>query len=109
MKTADDQKLSQIISFLKAEYKPIRLFLYGSRAHETHHSESDYDFVMVLSAFESKDRYQMMSAISSKLWKDLNVEVQVWAYSENDFLDWMDEFSSIPETALNTGREIELG
>jgi hypothetical protein len=35
--------------------------------------------------------------------------VQVWIYSEAEFNDWKDEFSSIPETALNTGKEIELG
>lgn len=106
---SEDQKLLQIISYLKSEYKPLRLFLYGSRAHGTHRPDSDYDFVMVLPTFESKNRYQTMSAISSRLWKDLDVEVQVWTYSEVDFLDWKDEFSSIPETALNTGREIELG
>ena len=106
---SENYKLSQIISYLKTEYHPLRLFLYGSRAQDTHNSESDYDFVMVLPVFESKNRHSVMSEISSKFWMDLKVEVQVWTYSETDFLDWMDEFSSIPETALNTGREIELG
>ena len=107
--TSEDQKLSQIISLLKSEYTPTRLFLYGSRANRTYRPDSDYDFVMVLPTIESKNRCMLMSAISSKLWSELDVEVQVWTYSEGDFQDWKDEFSSIPETALNTGREIELG
>ncbi|NJL26259.1 MAG: hypothetical protein HC902_14650 [Calothrix sp. SM1_5_4] len=50
-----------------------------------------------------------MSEISSKFFRELDVEVQIWIYSEEDFEDWKDEFSSIPETALNTGREIDIG
>ena len=53
--TNTDQKLLQIISFLKDKYIPIRLFLYGSRAHGNYRTDSDYDFVMVLSNFESKN------------------------------------------------------
>lgn len=106
---SEEQKLLQITSHLKNTYKPTRLFLYGSRANENYRTDSDYDFVMVLPEFESKNRYDLMASISSKLLQDLDVEVQVWTYSEADFLDWKDEFSSIPETALNTGREIELG
>lgn len=106
---SEDQKLLQIIAYLKKEYKPLRLFLYGSRANGTHRPDSDYDFVMVLSEFDNQKRHQLMSSISSQLWKDLDVAAQVWTYSEASFLDWKDEFSSIPETAVNTGKEIELG
>ena len=106
---SEDQKLLQITSYLKNTYKPTRLFLYGSRANGNYRPDSDYDFVMVLPEFESKNRYDLMTSISSKLWQDLDVEVQVWTYSEADFSDWKDEFSSIPETALTTGREIQLG
>jgi predicted nucleotidyltransferase len=109
MLEAADPTLSLITAALKAEYKPLRLILYGSRAQGTHRPDSDYDFVMVLPKFDRKDRYELMSRISSKLLAELNAEVQVWTYSEEDFNDWKDEFSSIPETAANTGKEIELG
>ncbi len=107
--SSSDKKLSQIISYLKKDFAPLRLFLYGSRANGNHRPDSDYDFVMVVPRFDKKNRYEQMSSISSKLFQQLNVEVQVWTYSEEEFLDWKDEFSSIPETAVNTGREIELG
>lgn len=106
---SEDLKLQQIITSLKNEFHPTRLFLYGSRANGTHRPDSDYDFVLVVPEFDSQQRYEVMSQISSKFWKELDVEVQVWIYSESDFSDWKDEFSSIAETALNTGREVELG
>jgi predicted nucleotidyltransferase len=106
----EDQKIvDQIKKTLKEKYKPLRLFLYGSRANGSARPDSDYDFVMVLSEFDSKNQYELMSSITSTLRNELDVEVQVWTYSEYDFLDWKDEFSSIPETALNTGLELSLG
>lgn len=105
----NDANLKVITERLKEKFKPTRLFLYGSRANGNHKPESDYDFVMVLKDFNSKNRYDLMSEISSIFRNEHGVEVQVWAYAESDFNDWKDEFSSIPETALNTGREIDLG
>jgi predicted nucleotidyltransferase len=105
----DDPHLPNIIESLKKELQPTRLFLYGSRANGKARPDSDYDFVAVVPEFDSKNRYSVMSKISSKLWQDLDVEVQVWVYSETQFEDWKDEFSSIPETALNTGIEVSLG
>jgi predicted nucleotidyltransferase len=104
-----DSKLFKIVESLKKEINPTRLFLYGSRANGNARPDSDYDFVAVVPQFESKKRVEMMSKISSKLWQDLDVEVQVWVYSQAEFDDWKDEFSSIPETALNTGIEVQLG
>jgi predicted nucleotidyltransferase len=67
--------LNKITAALKEEFKPTRLFLYGSNG--THRPDSDYDLVMVLPEFDSTGRYKTMAAISSKLWKELDVEVQV--------------------------------
>lgn len=104
-----DPQLPKIIESLKKELQPTRLFLYGSRASGNARPDSDYDFVAVVPEFDPKNRYDVMSRISSKLWQDLDIEVQVWVYSEAQFDDWKDEFSSIPETALNTGIEVNLG
>ncbi len=109
MSEQTDQVLPKIITSLKRELNPTQLFLYGSRANETAKPGSDYDFVAVIPEFDAKNRYDVMSKLSSKLWQELDVEVQVWVYSQADFDDWKDEFSSIPETALNTGIEVTLG
>ncbi len=104
-----DPLLPKIVEALKRELHPTRLFLYGSRANNNARPDSDYDFVAVVPEFAEEKRYEVMSAISSKLWGELDVEVQVWVYSEAQFDDWKDEFSSIAETALNTGFEVPLG
>ncbi len=109
MSEQTDQVLIKIVKSLKRELNPTRLFLYGSRANATAKPDSDYDFVAVVKEFDAKNRYDVMSKISSMLWNELVVEVQVWVYSQADFDDWKDEFSSIPETALNTGIEVNLG
>jgi uncharacterized protein len=100
--------LNNIVGFLKNELSPTRLFIFGSRAFGTARPKSDYDFVAVIPSFDSKLRNEVMSKISAQLWKELCVEVQVWVYSQTDFEDWKDEFSSIAETALNTGIEVPL-
>ena len=104
-----DPLLPKIIASLKKDLNLIRLFLYGSRAGGNARPDSDYDFVAVVPEFDSSRRYEMMSKISSQFWQELDVEVQVWIYSQTEFNDWKDEFSSIPETALNTGIEVTLG
>ncbi len=109
MKNVSDALLPKIVEAIKKELFPLRLFLYGSRANGNARPDSDYDFVAVVPEFDSKNRYDVMSKISSQLWKELDVEVQVWVYSQTDFDDWKDEFSSIPETAVNTGIEVNLG
>ena len=38
-----------------------------------------------------------------------NLEVQFWAYSEEEFNDWKNEFSSIPEKTPNKDKKIDLG
>jgi hypothetical protein len=37
------------------------------------------------------------------------VSADVFVYDEAEFEEWKEEFSSIPETAINTGKEIDLG
>jgi predicted nucleotidyltransferase len=99
----------KIVETIKLELNPERLFLYGSRANGTAKPDSDYDFVAVVAKFDSSTRYAVMSTISAKLWAQLNIEVQVWVYSQDSFDEWKNEFSSVPETALNTGIELNLG
>ena len=109
MSQQTDPLLPKIIASLKIELNPTRLFLYGSRATGDARPNSDYDFVAVIPEFDSKNRYALMTKLSSKLWQELDAEIQVWVYSQTEFDDWKDEFSSVPEMALNTGIEISLG
>jgi len=42
------------------------------------------------------------------LHEKCQISADVFFYSQEEFDDWKDELSSIPETALNTGIEIKL-
>lgn len=108
MGTTKDKKLNQIVKVLKDEFNPSRLFLFGSRANGNARPDSDYDFVLVVPG-NKKSRVTNMSKARSLLHEKCNVSADVFVYSQREFDDWKDEFSSIPETAMNTGKEIDLG
>lgn len=103
-----DEKLNLIIDTLKTEFQPKRMFLFGSRANSTHHSDSDYDIVLVVEKTE-QSRIENMRQARAAVRAAAGVSADVFVYDENEFNEWKEEFSSIPETALNTGKELDLG
>lgn len=107
MSKAVDQKLEQITSWLKQELKPTKLYLYGSRANGTARPDSDYDFCALVPDFVGS-RINRQIEILEKAQALLGVKVQVWIYDQSEFDFRKDDFGSIPETAIQTGREIEL-
>jgi predicted nucleotidyltransferase len=103
----NDPVLKKIISTLKSEFQPTKLFLFGSRANGTARTESDYDFVVVV---QQTDRSQVENLIRTrKLFKENTFSVDAFVYPELEFEDWKNDFGSIPETAVSTGQEIDLG
>jgi len=107
MKEAQELKIKQITQWLKDNIRPSKLYLYGSRASSSATANSDYDFVALVPDFNG-NRINEQFAIQETLRKLLDVEVQVWIYSQDEFNFRITDFNSIPETAVNTGREIEL-
>lgn len=102
-----DEKLKRAVAALKREFNPMRLFLFGSRASGQATEDSDYDFVVVV-----KDtgigRLDNMAKARKLLHAEADISADVFVYPELEFEEWKDEFSSIPETAMNTGVEISL-
>ena len=107
MAIKNNQKLEQIVQVLKSEFKPSRLFLFGSQANNSASINSDYDFVVVVPQTK-KSIIDNMSNARELLQKKCGVSADVFVYSEKEFNEAKEEFSSIAETALNTGREIDL-
>jgi predicted nucleotidyltransferase len=103
-----DEKLSLIIGALKKEFQPKRMFLFGSRANGSNHADSDYDIVLVVENTQ-KTRIQNMRLARQIVRETAGVSADVFVYDEAEFEEWKEEFSSIPETAINTGKEIDLG
>jgi len=82
--------------------------VFGSRATKTASSDSDFDFVMVVPRFKG-DRMVIWEKCNELIRKECGVLADVFVYSESEFQKTAGEFSSIPETAVSTGREIDLG
>lgn len=108
MKQKLDPKLEIIVDTLKAEFQPKRMFLFGSRANNTHTSNSDFDIVLVVDKTD-RTRIENMRQARASIHAAANVSADVFVYDQEEFDTWKEEFSSIPETALNTGKEIDLG
>ena len=103
-----DPKLKKIVEVLKEEFNPSRLFLFGSRAGNNHRKDSDYDFVIVVPG-NKRSKLSNMKKARDLLFEKFKISADVFVYSEKEFHEWKDELNSIPETALNTGRELDLG
>lgn len=102
-----DQKLDQIVQCLKAEFKPSKIYLFGSRGRGDNRSDSDYDLILVDAQSNLSVIDRMMRA--SEVLKPLGVTADVFFYSKEKFDDWKNEFSSLPELAVREGRELDLG
>lgn len=85
----------------------IRIFLFGSLANGSARKDSVYDFLLVVEKTKGSRADNMIRA--AKAVEHIDAKVDVFAYSEREFNEWKDELSSIPEAALNTGQEIDLG
>lgn len=107
MAKSKDAKLEQIVEVLKKEFNPQRMFLFGSRANGTARKDSDYDLVLVLPKLRGRHLAEVKAR--SLVLNSCGVLADVFIYDQEGFDAWKDELSSIPETALNTGREIDLG
>ena len=98
----EKQLVEQITETLKMTYRPLRLFLFGSRASGTAKDSSDFDFIMIVreSKFSNSDE---MSNARNLFFDTHKVAADIFIYTEKEFIQWSKEFNSIPEVALNIG------
>lgn len=106
-KSSEPAKLKQITDALKEECNPSRKFLFGSGANGTARVDNDYDFLVAVKKATKSRTENMLRA--SKALEHAEAQVDVFVFSEKEFDEWKNELSPIPETAVNTGQEIELG
>ncbi len=103
-----EQILKTILDSLKQEFNPTQVFLFGSQANRQAHLDSDYDLVVVVQETQ-RSRVENMRIARALIRKVANVSADVFVYDQKEFDEYKNELSSIPETALNTGRELDLG
>lgn len=102
-----DEKLKIILERLIPEFQPTKIFLFGSRSKGTSKVDSDYDLLLIVKNSELS-RHERMTHALMALW-GCGVKVDVFIYTENEFNDWKDEFSSIPHTVATEGLELKVG
>ncbi len=107
MAEIQDQKIIIILEALKREFNPLRVFVFGSQATGNATKDSDYDFVVVVRKTE-KSRIENMRRARALVRQVAQVSADIFVYDENEFNEYKNELSSIPETVLNLGRELSL-
>lgn len=105
---SSEQKLKIILDALKQEFNPTQVFLFGSQTNQLAHKDSDFDFVVVVKETQ-KTRIENMRSARALVRKVAGVSADVFVYDQKEFDEYKNELSSIPETALNKGRELDLG
>ena len=108
MAEQQDHKLTIILNALKKEFNPLRVFLFGSRVGGEPTADSDYDFVLVVKETD-QTRIENMRKARSIVREVAQVSADVFVYDQDEFDEYKNELSSVPETAINTGRELDLG
>jgi predicted nucleotidyltransferase len=103
-----EQKLNLILEALKQEFNPTKVFLFGSRASQQAHQDSDFDIVVVVKETH-KSRIENLRLARALVRKVADVSADVFVYDQKEFDEYKNELSSIPETAMNTGHELDLG
>jgi predicted nucleotidyltransferase len=102
----EDPTLREIISKLVTEFHPEKAYLFGSRARGEAHLNSDYDLLLVV---QSSDRGRLDRMSQARLaLETVDASVDVFIYTKKEFDEWKNEFSSIPETALREGLELQV-
>jgi predicted nucleotidyltransferase len=104
---SNDQVLRTIVDRLVGEFRPQKIYLFGSRAIGTARLDSDYDLFLVMKHSDLRPIARMQKA-REILW-DLEASVDVFIYTQEEFDEWKDELNSIPHTATTEGIELTFG
>jgi predicted nucleotidyltransferase len=98
----DDSVLSEVVRRLVKEFRPQRVYLFGSRARGDARDDSDYDLMLVVeepagAPWEMERRaYDVLSGLS--ISKDVVVMT-------SEYFDWMfGAAASLPSTVRREGR-----
>lgn len=102
-----DELLNEILKRLVSEFHPLKVYLFGSRAKGLQTPESDYDLLLIIKESDLS-RHERMTKALTVLW-GCGAKVDVFVYTEAEFSEWKNEFSSIPHTVATEGLELKVG
>ena len=90
-----DPLLAEVVARIRDAVQPERVILFGSRARDEAHVESDYDFLIIKES--DQPRYRRSGPLYTAL-ADLPVEVEVVVYTPEEVQEW----SAVPEAFVTT-------
>jgi uncharacterized protein len=101
----DDPILNEIVMRLVQEFRPMRIFLFGSRARGNASDGSDYDILMVVSASDIPG-YRLAQKAYQTTLQGISAPVDIVIVTESQFESKKSVIGTIPEAALHEGKEI---
>jgi predicted nucleotidyltransferase len=104
MELQKDKNLSEMVLKLKAHFKPEKVLLFGSRAKGTSTLESDYDLLLIVKVSDKTFKERMREA--RQVLRGRTVAVDIFVYTQSEFDELKEEFSSIAHTASMEGLEL---
>jgi predicted nucleotidyltransferase len=100
---AIDSKVKRFIKKLDADFRPVKIILFGSKARGDDWKRSDYDFIIVSPTFAGMHWLDRISRVI-RLWESTS-DIDVLPYTPEEFED-KKKNSSIVRMALKEGIEI---
>ena len=96
-----DKKLAELVRRLVEEYRPERLYLFGSRGRNDAAGHSDYDLLMVLSQLGAP-AYRIAQEAHRLVWGlGISADIIVWPREEFDLR--VQVKASLPATVVREG------
>lgn len=98
-----DTTLKRFARIIKAEFKPAKIILFGSRSAGKEWQYSDYDFIIVSNTFENIHWLKRISSVVKHLISDRPIDVLPYTVKE---FEQKKKLSSIVQDAVRTGVEV---
>ena len=99
-----DPILAEIVRSLVAEFRPYKIFLFGSRASGNARNDSDYDILVVMPELTEGSRKLAVRAY--RILKGLGVAKDILFTSREKFELRKTVVNTLAEIATNDGKEI---
>lgn len=103
-----DERLKDVLKVLKKEFRPSKVFLFGSRAKGTHTQNSDYDIMLIVEKSDIPHLKRMQQAKLALFDARVHVPTDVFVYTQEEFEKKKDIFDSIPEIVFTEGKELNI-
>jgi predicted nucleotidyltransferase len=100
-----DPVLAEIVRRLVAEFKPKRVFLFGSRARGEAGEGSDYDLLVIMPMTDVPG-YRLAQQAHCHALRGVMAPVDVIFFTEQKFEERKSVIGSLPETAIHEGKEL---